>query len=308
MLELGYWRCRGVAEPIRMLLEYTKLPYRDVRYECGDRLRGVTNEWDQVVAEMDLDFPALPYLVDGELRLTQVGAVLRYIARLHDSRPKEAQPDQSGSVALSPEKEASASSDSPPAEDAQATSVTPLLGSDLQAQAKADMVYEWGAKLRDQLVKMWYNPDFSLGVAKMELRRKVSVFENFLLTASMKSGDELAAAASTEQQRQPRFFTGSTVAWCDFPMYDVMDQVRSMDPHVLSDFEHVSSFMGAMEDLLAPYLASDRFRPWPLTNPMASFGANGPPAAEVLKLWADRKAQARTRKRSPGRERLIPNP
>lgn len=31
-LVLGYWDCRGLAEPIRLLLEYLELPYTEEKY------------------------------------------------------------------------------------------------------------------------------------------------------------------------------------------------------------------------------------------------------------------------------------
>ena len=32
-LKLGYWKCRGLAQPIRYLLEYVDHPYEEVFYE-----------------------------------------------------------------------------------------------------------------------------------------------------------------------------------------------------------------------------------------------------------------------------------
>ena len=35
---LGYWAIRGLAEPMRMALHYTKTPFTDQRYLQGDKL------------------------------------------------------------------------------------------------------------------------------------------------------------------------------------------------------------------------------------------------------------------------------
>ena len=56
---------------------------QDVRYESGKSFGSPDNEWTDIKDHMDLPFPSLPYLVDGELRLTQSNAILRYIAKRH---------------------------------------------------------------------------------------------------------------------------------------------------------------------------------------------------------------------------------
>lgn len=35
-IKLGYWKIRGLAQPIRFLLEYVEHPWEDVLYEQGD--------------------------------------------------------------------------------------------------------------------------------------------------------------------------------------------------------------------------------------------------------------------------------
>ncbi|SPQ99217.1 unnamed protein product (mitochondrion) [Plasmodiophora brassicae] len=62
---LGYWAIRGLAQPIRMLLKYTKTPFDDVK------------------ETLQLDFPNLPYLIDGDLRMTQSMAIILYLAEKH---------------------------------------------------------------------------------------------------------------------------------------------------------------------------------------------------------------------------------
>ncbi|CAN7987170.1 unnamed protein product, partial [Ixodes hexagonus] len=99
---LGYWEgIRGVIVPIRCMLEYAGVPYRFKAYpylcdgatpaECkalwlADRT---------VLAEQGLPFANLPYLIDGDVKLSQSLAIMRYLARKHgldvpDSDPKAA--------------------------------------------------------------------------------------------------------------------------------------------------------------------------------------------------------------------------
>ncbi|CAN7946753.1 unnamed protein product [Ixodes hexagonus] len=87
---VGYWEgIRGIIEPIRCMLEYAGVPYRFKTYpylrdgatpaECkalwlADRT---------VLAEQGLPFPNLPYLMDGDVKLSQSLAIMRYLARKH---------------------------------------------------------------------------------------------------------------------------------------------------------------------------------------------------------------------------------
>ena len=63
---LGYWKIRGLAQPIRYLLEYAELPYEEVLYEQGDAPNYSVDCWTSVKNTIGLDFPNVPYLIDGE--------------------------------------------------------------------------------------------------------------------------------------------------------------------------------------------------------------------------------------------------
>lgn len=80
-LILGYWKIRGLAEAIRMLLNYLKVDYKDEFYEV--KVLSDSNydrsSWFDVKYKMNLDFPNLPYLIDGDFRMTESNAILRYL-------------------------------------------------------------------------------------------------------------------------------------------------------------------------------------------------------------------------------------
>lgn len=76
---LGYWKIRGLAAPIRYIFEYLKVPYNDVQYEVGDAPEFSREAWTSVNQTLGLDFPNLPYIIDGDLRISESGAVLRYV-------------------------------------------------------------------------------------------------------------------------------------------------------------------------------------------------------------------------------------
>jgi len=71
---LGYWNIRGLAQPIRLLLAYTETEVEDKRYTQPD-------EWFGSKFNLGLDFPNLPYYIDGDVKLSQSLAILRYLAR-----------------------------------------------------------------------------------------------------------------------------------------------------------------------------------------------------------------------------------
>ncbi|XP_018422494.1 PREDICTED: glutathione S-transferase Mu 1-like isoform X3 [Nanorana parkeri] len=83
MMILGYWDIRGLAHSIRLLLEYTGTPYEEKLYVTGDAPNYDRSQWLDVKEKLGLDFPNLPYLLDGDVKLTQSNTILRYIACKH---------------------------------------------------------------------------------------------------------------------------------------------------------------------------------------------------------------------------------
>ena len=83
-LKLGYWKMRGLAQPIRYLLEYTEHPYDEVAYEQGNAPDFSVAEWTKDKGNLGLDFPSLPYLLDmndgKEVRLTDTYTIMQYLA------------------------------------------------------------------------------------------------------------------------------------------------------------------------------------------------------------------------------------
>lgn len=83
---LGYWKIRGLAQPIRMLLCYLNVDHEDVKYEVHERDNGTwdRSEWREVKQQMleegVLDYPNLPYFCSDEVNLSQSNAILSYVA------------------------------------------------------------------------------------------------------------------------------------------------------------------------------------------------------------------------------------
>ena len=64
-LKLGYWKIRGLAQPIRLMCEYGELAFEDVQYELEGPPGFSGAAWGDVKQTLGLDFPNLPYLIDS---------------------------------------------------------------------------------------------------------------------------------------------------------------------------------------------------------------------------------------------------
>lgn len=84
MPTLGYWKIRGLAQPMRLMLNYVGEDFEDKFYEQGDGPEFSRAAWLDVKPTMGLDFPNLPYYFDGDVKITQSNAILRHIARKHN--------------------------------------------------------------------------------------------------------------------------------------------------------------------------------------------------------------------------------
>ncbi|XP_029826122.2 glutathione S-transferase [Ixodes scapularis] len=81
---LGYWDTRGRAQMIRNLLVYKNVAFVDKRYSYGPPPYYTGTEWEADKFSLGLKFPNLPYYIDGDLKLTQSLAIMRYLSRKHD--------------------------------------------------------------------------------------------------------------------------------------------------------------------------------------------------------------------------------
>ena len=84
-LKLGYWNIRGLAQASRFLLEYTGLPWTEELYRQSGPDAVVPFDkscWMDVKPTLGFDFPNLPYLIDGDFKITQSAAIMKHIARM----------------------------------------------------------------------------------------------------------------------------------------------------------------------------------------------------------------------------------
>ena len=70
---LSYWDIRGLAERIRLILEYLGTPYEDKRITDRD-------EWfNKIKPSVNDPFINLPYLTDGDKVVSESEAILYYV-------------------------------------------------------------------------------------------------------------------------------------------------------------------------------------------------------------------------------------
>ncbi|KAF0304412.1 Glutathione S-transferase class-mu isozyme 1 [Amphibalanus amphitrite] len=77
----GYWTLRGLGQASRFILEYTGEEYQDVRFDAIN----AKEKWQEEKTKNPhgLEFPNLPFYVDGDIKLTQSAAILHHLAKKH---------------------------------------------------------------------------------------------------------------------------------------------------------------------------------------------------------------------------------
>ena len=71
----GYWAFRGRGQISRLLLAYSGAVWEDLNYTVRD------NWFLKDKHELGFDFPNLPYLIDGDFKVTESRAIQKYIIR-----------------------------------------------------------------------------------------------------------------------------------------------------------------------------------------------------------------------------------
>lgn len=81
---LVYWDIRALAEPIRLLLHFARVDFEDRRIPFGEMGPSLLEPWMSQKYSQGLDFPNLPYYVEGNLKISQSSAILQHLARKHN--------------------------------------------------------------------------------------------------------------------------------------------------------------------------------------------------------------------------------
>jgi glutathione S-transferase len=77
-MEIGYWGVKGATEPIRYLLAYLGVKYTEKNPATPEEWFGKTKQ------TIGLEFPNLPYLIDGDFKTSETSAIALYISEKHN--------------------------------------------------------------------------------------------------------------------------------------------------------------------------------------------------------------------------------
>ncbi|KAH7957572.1 hypothetical protein HPB52_020318 [Rhipicephalus sanguineus] len=227
-LILGYWAIRGRAQAIRNLLAYVGVEYEDKRYCHGQGAVPSRDEWLAVKYMLGLDFPNLPYLIDGEVRMSQSLAIQRYLGRKHGLVPKGEEVERRVDM--------------------------------LELQQIMDVA--------TQISTLCYDRDYN-----DDKRRK------FLDDVA-----EILRQVEAYLIKYGPFAAGSRVTYVDFLLYEALEVIRMLGPKsfptnyalLVKYCERVAALPGLKE-----YLASDRFKAWPICAPSGNaLGARQTPPTD----------------------------
>uniref|UniRef100_A0A672UXA4 Glutathione S-transferase n=1 Tax=Strigops habroptila TaxID=2489341 RepID=A0A672UXA4_STRHB len=241
MAVLGYWDIRGLAHAIRLLLEYTETPYEDKLYSCGEAPDYDKSQWINEKEKLGLDFPNLPYFIDGNVKLTQSNAILRYIARKHN-------------MCGETEEEM------------------------LRLDMLENHIMDFRMSL---VMVCYNPDFEKLKPGYLEqLPGKLKLFSNFLGDRKWFVGEKVPLGPRRVAMGAGGGGLSSLCPHCpqltfvDFLMFDVLDQNRIFEPKCLEPFKNLKDFMdrfGALEKVAA-YMKSSRFLKMAINNKMAKWG------------------------------------
>jgi len=77
---LGYWAQRGYASQIRYELVYLGVEYNESIYQQGGAPDYDRSSWLNKQESLGLNFPSLPYFIDGTARLTDTSTIMKFVA------------------------------------------------------------------------------------------------------------------------------------------------------------------------------------------------------------------------------------
>ena len=83
---LGYWAIRGLGSQIRYQLVYLGVDYTEDIYEQGDAPDYSRACWLDKKDTLGLQFPNLPYYLDGNMKVTEAMPIMKYIAYKYDEK------------------------------------------------------------------------------------------------------------------------------------------------------------------------------------------------------------------------------
>lgn len=233
MITLGYWYVRALGDPIRFLLIDNEIAFQDKQYKTPDEWFGKDKQ------SLGLDFPNLPYLIDGDVKLTQVSlmksfsihtflivvcllqtlAILRYLGRKYG-----------------------------------------LSGKNEQEIRRLDLLEQEAFDLMMTLIRTWYadksNYDEKVRMLRENLPQRLQNLAKFL--------DEKC------------FILENRNTYVDYLLYVVLDYIRLYQSDLYGVEAKLKCFMNRLESkpLIKNYINNPDFQTQPITAPFAMWGGS----------------------------------
>ena len=96
----GFWKMRAWARVLQNIAEYCGAPYQMKYYEQGDAPDYDKSDWTSKKDNLGLDFPNLPYMIHGDLKLTETVAIMTYIAAKYKPELLGETPEEKSTVTM----------------------------------------------------------------------------------------------------------------------------------------------------------------------------------------------------------------
>lgn len=253
---LGYPAIRGLGEPIRALHAYLKIELEEKLYGTPFLPKATLDfaKWSSDKADLNMALPNFPYYIDGDLKLTETAAIMRYVCEKHA-------PD----LLLAP-------------------GFPPLVG-----KAKHDQVFTFLFYANNGVRSYHYgflpqtrsregkSKDGRTGglhfkdVWTEEKNREMNAVALEQVTDALDAGKR----AQKESGVSGPLIFGATPTAADIVLYEHLCLVQCQAPEV-ADLEEVCAFRRAFEALpgILEYLKSPTRLVVPINAPMALFGAS----------------------------------
>nr|AKO22175.1 glutathione S-transferases-1 [Dermanyssus gallinae]BEQ23838.1 glutathione S-transferase-1 [Dermanyssus gallinae] len=228
----GYWNIRGLAQPIRNLLEYVGEEYENVTYDFDtsdmSNVPKVLGKWPEAKTscpkivggdgEVAMDFPNLPYFIEKQadgttLKMTQSVAILKHIARKHGL----------------------------------------VVEGELNV-ARMEMLEEQAMDLKQAIAGYCYDHP-------MTSFRYPNYTED--IQAVFKQWDKVLEGH--------QFVMGDKLTYVDFLLFEFLDWHLPLKADIFDATPNVKAFLERFRSLpkIAEYFASSRYQSWPLVSPFA---------------------------------------
>jgi len=247
-MTVAYWKIRGLAQSIRVLCEFCEIDFENKMFVQTPCPRPIPEAlckghpfssmeayeaskacWFDVKDTIlgDYHSPNLPYLIDGDVTLTESNAILRYIGKK-----------------------------------AVAKGVSTICGGTPSEVAANEFMLDMAMELRNKVIQIGYAtcwPSF-VGTIDQLAGQPASAYYD------TKAGEFKAniPADCTKFEKYlggNPYFAGQNVTVCDFHMYELLDQQRCMfGPEIYEGFPQIQAFVarfGALPKVAAAYKKYD---------------------------------------------------